>query len=46
LLEAAGYVEEFSGKIGGTIKNLGQSLWPDFPTARHEKVASRKTADL
>jgi len=30
LLEAAGWVQDFSGKIGGTIKNLGTMLWPDF----------------
>ncbi len=30
LLEAAPWVMYFTGKIGGTIKNLGQSLWPDF----------------
>ena len=30
LLEAAKFVEDFSGNIAGTIKNLGKSLWPDF----------------
>ncbi|MEA3209826.1 MAG: internalin [Chthoniobacter sp.] len=30
LLEAAKYVQDFSGSIAGTIKNLGKSLWPDF----------------
>jgi hypothetical protein len=30
VLEAAGYVQELTGKIGGTILNLGKSLWPDF----------------
>ncbi|HLP84371.1 MAG TPA: COR domain-containing protein, partial [Phycisphaerales bacterium] len=30
LMEAAGWVEGFTGKIGGAIKNLGTSLFPDF----------------
>ena len=30
LVEAAKFVEDFSGNIAGTIKNLGKSLWPDF----------------
>ena len=30
LLEAAKFVEDFSGNIAGAIKNLGKSLWPDF----------------
>jgi internalin A len=30
LLEAATWVKDFSGKIGGTIKNLGTIIWPDF----------------
>jgi len=30
LLDAAGWVEDFSGKIRGTIKNLGGMIWPDF----------------
>jgi hypothetical protein len=30
LLEASKWVKNFSGNIGGTIKNLGTSLWPDF----------------
>lgn len=30
LLEAAKFVEDFSGNIAATIKNLGKSLWPDF----------------
>ena len=30
LLEAAKFVKDFSGEIGGTLKNLGSSFWPDF----------------
>jgi hypothetical protein len=30
LLEAAEWVKEFSGDIGGTVLNLGKLLWPDF----------------
>ena len=30
LLEAAKWVKEFSGDLGGTILNLGKLLWPDF----------------
>jgi|GEM_PF-1159601 len=30
LLEASKYVNEFAGNIGGTIKNLGKAIWPDF----------------
>ncbi|MBP86858.1 MAG: hypothetical protein CMJ64_09095 [Planctomycetaceae bacterium] len=39
LLEAADYVKEFSGKIGSTIKNLGQSLCPiSYCLARRSSV--------
>jgi internalin A len=30
LLEAAKFVKDFSAEIGGTLKNLGSSFWPDF----------------
>jgi hypothetical protein len=30
LLEAARFVKDFSAEIGGTLKNLGSSFWPDF----------------
>jgi hypothetical protein len=30
LLEAAEFVEGFSGKIAGTLGNLGKLLWPDL----------------
>jgi hypothetical protein len=30
LLEAAKFVKDFSTEIGGTLKNLGSSFWPDF----------------
>ncbi len=30
LLEAAKWVKDFTGKIGGSIQNLGKSIWPDF----------------
>jgi hypothetical protein len=30
LLEAAKFVKDFSAEIGGTLKNLGTSFWPDF----------------
>lgn len=30
LLEAAKSVKDFTGKIAGTIKNLGKAIWPDF----------------
>ena len=30
LLDAAKWVRDFTGNIGGTIKNLGQAIWPDF----------------
>jgi len=30
LLEAATWVKDFSGKIGGTILELGKSIWSDF----------------
>jgi len=30
LMEAAGWVEGFTGKIAGSVKNLGTMLWPDF----------------
>jgi internalin A len=30
LLEAARFVKDFSAEIGGTLKNLGTSFWPDF----------------
>lgn len=30
LMEASKYVKDFSGNITGTLKNLGQALWPDF----------------
>ena len=30
LLEAAKFVKDFSSEIGGTLKNLGSSFWPDF----------------
>jgi hypothetical protein len=30
LLEAAKFVKDFSAEIGGTLKNLGSSFWPDY----------------
>ena len=30
LLEAAKWVKDFSAVIGGTIQNLGQSIWPNY----------------
>jgi hypothetical protein len=30
LLDAATWVKDFTGNIGGTILNLGKLLWPDF----------------
>ena len=30
LLEAAKWVRDFSADIGGTIQNLGKSIWPNF----------------
>jgi internalin A len=30
LLEAAKFVKDFSGEIGGTLKNLGTTFWPGF----------------
>jgi internalin A len=30
LLEAAEFLKDFSAEIGGTLKNLGTSFWPDF----------------
>ena len=30
LLEAATWVKDFSGKIGGSIKSLGTLIWPDY----------------
>ena len=30
LLEAAKWVRDFSADIGGTIRNLGKSIWPNF----------------
>jgi len=30
LLEAATWVKDFSGNLGGTLGNLGKLLWPDF----------------
>ena len=30
LLDAATWVKDFSGKIGGSVLNLGKLLWPDF----------------
>jgi hypothetical protein len=30
LLEAATWVQDFTGKIGGTLLNLGKAIWPDF----------------
>ena len=35
LLEAATWVKDFSGVIGGTILSLGKTFWPEFglPTA-------------
>ena len=30
LLEASTWVKDFSGNIGGTILNLGKSIWSDF----------------
>jgi hypothetical protein len=30
LLEAAKWVNDFSGNIAGVIRNLGKSIWPDF----------------
>lgn len=32
LLDAARWVRDFTGNIGGTILNLGKSLWPDYQT--------------
>jgi hypothetical protein len=30
LLEAAKFVKDFSGEIGGTLKNVCKCFWPDF----------------
>ncbi len=30
LLEAATWVKDMSGEIGGTVKNLGKAIWADF----------------
>ena len=30
LLDAAKFLKDFTGKIAGTIKNLGKAIWPDF----------------
>jgi hypothetical protein len=30
LLGAAKFVKDFSAEIGGALKNLGSSFWPDF----------------
>ena len=30
LLEASNWVKDLSGNIGGTIANLGKTLWPDL----------------
>jgi internalin A len=38
LLEAARFVKDFSGEIGGTLKNLATSFWPDFQADGHFSV--------
>ena len=38
LLEAAGFVKDFSGKIAGTISQIGKLLWPDFTLPDDEKA--------
>jgi hypothetical protein len=30
LIEASKFVQDFSGNIVGTLKNLGKAVWPDF----------------
>lgn len=37
LLEAAGWVKDFSGNILGTLGQLGKLIWPDFDATKLQK---------